>query len=544
MRRIIVLALAAALVAAFAPAGRTDDRAGGLALVRTPGDAQRAYVSSYFDETHNYVPGHVEVLLWPGDATRLDALGYDYEITVPDVAARDARLFAERTPARVALPGPDRSDYRRLPDYNAEMKALADENKDLVELYELPEPTLEGRPVFGVEIAADVGAADGRPTFYVDGVHHAREWPAAEYPMIFAHYLVEGFGKDARITRLLKKLRVVIVPIVNPDGFDYSRESVTGQNMTVDRAVSLPLSAGGLESYWRKNRRSLSGVTVPGLQKNPDAYGVDPNRNYSYHWGGDGSSANQTSQVHRGDAPFSEPETRNVRRKILEDNVTGIITNHTYSRLVLRPWGDTFGDASDEAYLFRLGQRMADAMGGYQNIKGRQLYVTTGTMSDWGYGALGIPSYTFEHGTAFHPPYSGCSSDCVGKQWRGVMKAFLIAADAALQPKLHGILQGTLADRDGTPLRGTLTVSKKILNPLDPDNPLGDKTGGAEKLATSMTATGAFRWHLPASARPHVSRAAADEAYTLKVTVAGRGTRSFTFVLDQGERFDLGIVRF
>jgi murein tripeptide amidase MpaA len=79
--------------------------------------------------------------------------------------------------------------------------------------------------VHGIEIAADVQRNDGRPVFLNMGVHHAREWPSVEIPMEFANDLIKNFGKDPRITDLLQRTRVIVVPVVNVDGYNLSRES-------------------------------------------------------------------------------------------------------------------------------------------------------------------------------------------------------------------------------------------------------------------------------------------------------------------------------
>ena len=82
-----------------------------------------------------------------------------------------------------------------------------------------------GEPIVGVELAADVNRTDdGRPVYLVLGEHHAREWPSGEIAMEFALDLAAGYGRDPRITSLLDRERVIVVPIVNPDGFQVSRE--------------------------------------------------------------------------------------------------------------------------------------------------------------------------------------------------------------------------------------------------------------------------------------------------------------------------------
>ncbi len=539
MRRILVLAVVAGLVISLAPIGRSQKDTLSLIRVKVTGASQANDLMTNYDETHNHSKGSIEILAWPGDVARLEASGYQYEIVEDDVVGRDRALFAEAPAIPVELPGPNRSTYRVLGDYNDELKALAKKNPKLVRLFKAPFKTLEGRTVFGVEIAANVKNQDGRPTFYVDGVHHAREWPAGEYPMIFAHYLVEGFGKSKEITKVLKNERVIIVPIVNPDGFDYSRSSPLAQQSNVDAAHGAGCSLAGCEGYWRKNRRSFTGATVPVAKKNPDAYGVDPNRNYSWLWGGEGASGDETSQTHYGAAPFSEPESRNVQRIVLANNVTSIISNHTYSRLVLRPWGDTFIPSPDARYLTALGAKMAKAMGGYQNIPGRQLYATTGTMSDWGYGTLHVPSYTFEHGTAFHPPYTGCEVNCVEKEWKGVMEAFLHGAKAGLDTEVHGVLKGRVVGAKGP---AKLTITQKKSTPLTTGNPSGKKTF-ADTLKTSLVTgkKGSFTWHLPPSTRPFLTKVSVEK-YTLSISSKG-GNKTLRFPLKPGTRVDLGKIK-
>lgn len=546
MRRMLVSTLAVLIIAALVSPAHPDDRSGGLARVQVDTIEEAAYIAALFDETHRPVPGHVEVYLWSGDAARLDALGYDYDITIEDLAAHDARQ-RQQTPGQIAaMPGPDRTDYRRLADYETEMAELADKRPDLVKLLKLPHKTLEGRDVLGVEIATDVKANDGRPTFYVDGVHHAREWPAGEYPMIFAHYLAEGFGKDAEITRLLKQIRVVIVPIVNPDGFHYSREFILGQQQNADFAHSLPCGAGHCGAYWRKNRRSYTNLTVPVIQQNPDAYGIDVNRNYSYKWGGVGSSNTPIplgDQTYRGASPFSEPESENVRELILSDNVTALISHHTSGNLVLRPWADTQEPTPDERYLAQLGDKMARALGGYRNdtwIRG--LYPSTGNLSDWAYGTLGIPSYTFEHGTAFHPPYTGCTENCVEEQWPEVMKALMHAAWSALDMSLHGVIKGQLVDRRGKAVEAKLRLTKKFSNPLAEESTVEEERW-PEKLDTTLVVYGRFVWHVASSTQPYLQVRGKQDTYELTVTRAGGGTRTFTFVLKKGQVLDLGAIR-
>jgi hypothetical protein len=308
-----------------------------------------------FDETHTvYEDGSLQLLLWPGDLAKLKETGLRFAVEVEDVVARDAAVLnapVVRTAGLALQPG-ERADltYRQLADYEADMRMLADKYKGKAKLIQLPFNTLEGRSVYGLEIARDVERKDGRPVFYNDGCHHAREWPAAEVPIMWAYDLLENDGKDDRITAIMTHVRNIIVPVVNVDGFEYSRKHpmTAAENGTTNTAINTPFGLLTQGSYWRKNKRSLLmsgfGLGVGRLQvvdaQKPgdlDAYGVDPNRNYSYAWGDDtgGTSSSLESGIYRGEKPLSEAETANVAEVLKSVHATAMISHHTSGNLVL-----------------------------------------------------------------------------------------------------------------------------------------------------------------------------------------------------------------
>ena len=330
---------------------------------------------------------------------------------------------------------------------------------------------------------------------------------------------------------MLKKLRVVIVPVVNVDGFNYSREAPVDGN-----------SAVGNAAYWRKNRRSFTGMTLPAPapKLNPDAYGVDPNRNYGYMWGDDigGSSDVPADETHRGDKAFSEPESRNIEKLLLGRPVTALVTNHTSGRLVMHPWGwsDDTTPSADEKIFVKLGEQMADLMDGYQNISAYELYYTSGGSRDWAYGALGTLAYTYEHGTSFHPPYaSGVAI------WDDVLAAYDVAANAAINPRYHSVITGTVLSK-GRKVNATLTLSKKITNPLWPGNPSGvEEIHETFKTSTETGSDGAFSWHVNPSTRPYYE-GGSRETYTLTVKY-GSKTKTFRILAKRGQTVRLGTIR-
>ncbi|MDQ3963533.1 MAG: hypothetical protein M3277_06435 [Actinomycetota bacterium] len=542
MRKLFIAALVACLVAAFAPIGRTDENLLQLVRIKVTSPEQAAYLMTHFDESHNHSADEIEIIAWPGDRAQLDALGYDYRVVVEDLVAR-GRAETAKPKIRVPLPGPDYSDYRVLDDYNREMRELAEKYPKFVKLFELPRPSLEGRPIYGLEIGVDVkdSKSDGRPIFYIDAVHHAREWPASEFTMMFAHFLLEevksGIGSNIgkaslawQVMDALLKARVILVPVVNVDGFHFSRSDPTSLTQPT-RDHTWPTAAGnGFAGYWRKNRRSLTGVTAPVAETNPDAYGVDPNRNYAFLWGDQqGGSANEIySQTYRGETPFSEPEVANVRDIILSRNVTSVVTNHTVQATVLRAGG---GKAPDDDDLERIGQKMAELLLFRNNPTVG--YPTTGTTDDWAYAAIGSYGWTIEHGGSdFHCAYS----ECVQNPTERTMEAFMIALETAIDSRYHSVIKGRVLDG-----QANLTLIKKFKTPLSPGNPLAKKFV-VEKLRYKLQThpNGMFEWHIGPSYRPYEKKA---ESYTLTITAGGK-TKTIEVFVKRGQTLDLGTIRF
>ena len=564
---------------------RVAEEAGNpLQLARVWVTRDNAHLIGELDDTHNvFEDGSVEVLLWPGDLGRLVATGLPYEITVTDLLARDAAIHANAAGRPASLkpqPGETAGEYRTLAEHNADMQMLASENPDICELITLPFKTLQGREVFGLEIAENVAKKDARPVYYNDGIHHAREWPAAEMPIMWAFDLIDSYRRatgeperaysssesdpnDARMRNIVEKTRNIIIPVVNTDGFDYSRSSAINFSLT----GSVPMA--GMQ-YWRKNMRGTRvgeqfvGVNT-GTPQNGfvpttiGAQGIDNNRNYSYRWGGNGSSASQTSATYRGHEPFSEPESRNVQWVHQTYQCLAGITHHTSGDLVLWAWGDTHDDAPDDVLLARVGFACGD-YNGYRPTKSIDLYVTTGTCSDYTYGTFGSVSYTFEHaGASFHPPYGDvvpsfyaanrdalmlmCELVCLEDDDRGFMHA---AVDANVDVKqhlvgdfdenisntdytyignpldLHGrhnsVIKGRVVDADGNGVKALLTNVKDFRNPLSPGNPI-DEADWPELWNSSVETEedGTFFWAVYPTTRPAVEFEGGQETITLRV---------------------------
>lgn len=511
------------------------------------------------DVTHNIREGSADVVLnTVADRTALTKTGLGFTTKIADLAksyrksrAADA-AYAQRLAGASNLPSGERTTYRELADYETEMKALADGNPSVVKPVTLPETTVEGRTIDGVEIAGNVQRPeDGRPVFFIVGVHHAREWPAGEIPLEFAYYLANGYGSDPHITELLDKVRVVIVPILNKDGFNASREAsktyslrdqcneIAGYDNCGDLETVEGVPLGGNAAYRRKNCRGVVfPVGVPCELQN----GVDPNRNYGEGWGGIGATMNPYGQTYRGDGPWSEPETQAVHEYTQTRQVTNLITVHNVAALVLRPPGrHADGLAPDEPRLKELGDQMAAATG-YTSQYGWQLYDTSGTTEDWNYAAAGTFGYTIELGPVdgfFHMPYEQGVVD----QWngagdlagRGMREALMLSLESAANPADHSVISGT------APAGRVLRVRKEFQTMTSPvcqialDDPgvdqcqaEGDPIAVDDFIDTTMVVPkgGKFSWDITPSTRPFVG-ARRDEVVSV--------TREETYSPEDGE---------
>jgi hypothetical protein len=528
------------------------------------------------DVTHHVHDGRADVIV--GNARHAEILreaGFDFKVEIANLTQHYQRSRAADAAftARVrssSLPS-GRTNYRTYDDYQTEMKAIVEnENYEaFAKKIVLPQRTFQGREIQGIEFGAGT-PDDGKPVFLLVAMHHAREWPSAESAMEFARMIAEGYGSDPRITDLLDRTRVVVVPLINADGFISSRGFVDpadlitnqgagngtgmgvnpdlgdpdedGQNcapalgcdftLSVGEAITPP---GGFGAYRRKN---CDGDIPNGGVPCELQWGIDPNRNYGYNWGGPGSSGERFSQSYRGTGPWSEPETKAVHEFSQKRQVTNIMTIHNVAALVLRPPGvSTEGQAPDEDALKLIGDAMGDATG-YTSQYGYELYDTSGTTEDWNYAQQGAFGYTIEMGPVngeFHMPYE----TGVVKEWDGtaagnglgVREAYMIAWEAAANPEHHSVIAGTApAGRTLRLKKDFVTVTKPTcksevgIAPLNsaaiydlyagftgqpfPCAESQDPIEVQDGLETTMTvpASGQFEWHVNPSTRPFVGQ--------------------------------------
>ena len=278
----------------------------------------------------------------------------------------------------LAFPSAD-SNYHDYAEMVAEIQQAAADHPAIFSLFSLGN-SYENRPIWAGKISDNVGTDEAEPEVLFTHHQHAREHLTVEMALYTLGILTNEYGTTQQITDLVNSREIWMVFDMNPDGGEYD-------------------IATGTYRSWRKNRQPNSGSS---------AVGTDLNRNWGYRWGCcGGSSGTFSSETYRGASAFSAPETQRVRDFVNsrvvggKQQITVAIDFHTYSELVLWPYGYTFTDVpsdmtqDDHDVLVAMGQAMA-ATNGYTPEQASDLYITDGTINDWLYGVYRILNYTFE----------------------------------------------------------------------------------------------------------------------------------------------------
>nr|CAD2176100.1 unnamed protein product [Meloidogyne enterolobii] len=261
--------------------------------------------------------------------------------------------------------------------------------------------THEGRQIPLIKIGTNNNLI-GKPAIWIDGGIHAREWVSPAVVLFMIDQLVIGYDTQPLIKQFVDQLDWFIVPLLNPDGYEYSRSSS-------DPEIRL----------WRKNRSPTQCTQInTGLFTPPNTQccqGVDLNRNFDWFFGQVGSSSDPCSEIFAGNFAFSEPETQSVRDFISQQQgrIKTFMTFHSYSQILMYPFGHSLRTyPQDVQELSNVALRAAQAL---QSTYGTKYTVGTGadTLSmknwllcsypasggseDWAKGRMGVKfSFLFE----------------------------------------------------------------------------------------------------------------------------------------------------
>jgi carboxypeptidase T len=333
-------------------------------------------------------------------------------------SARMRAFFANAQGRTNSIPG--YACYRTVEETYGSMDQLAAAHADLVAIdslgpsWQKTQNAATGYAMRALRITnlATAAADPGRPRMVVFGSIHAREYTPAELLARFGEWLVNGYGNDAEATWLVDHVDFRLVLQANPDGRKKAESGIG----------------------WRKNTDATNGA-CSGSATSSHQPGIDLNRNFPFHWNstaGQGSSGTKCNETYRGPSAASEPEAANLVAYVAGTQVGGVYQGgvfpdrraddpnaaspddyagvffdiHSYSQLVLWPWGDTENPAPNTAALQIFGKRLA-WFNGYAPEQSDTLYPTDGATDDNFYGSLGVPALTMEIGTSF---FESCAS--------------------------------------------------------------------------------------------------------------------------------------
>jgi hypothetical protein len=298
---------------------------------------------------------YIDYAVTPPEQAVFDRLGIIYTTIHKDMTA----FYQSRNPTEALMGG-----FYTFPEMEAMMDSFHTNYPAICSQKTSIATTEGGRHLWVFKISDNVDQNEAEPEVFINSLIHAREPLGGQVTMEFARWLLTGYGTDTLATRIVNNYQIYFLPCVNPDGYEYNRQTNPG--------------GGGM---WRKNRRNNGDGT----------YGVDDNRNWRYAWGYDdnGSSPNTNDDTYRGVGPNSEPETAGIQNFLNAHDFTLVINYHTYGNHFQYPWGyyeNGFCPEPDHSYfedtLATYSRNQGFAVGPCWEI----LYIVNGESVDEDYG--------------------------------------------------------------------------------------------------------------------------------------------------------------
>jgi murein tripeptide amidase MpaA len=334
--------------------------------------------------------------------------------------------------------------YYRYDELTRILHAFAEEYPQLVRIESIGK-SYEGRDIWLLTLTNfATGPAEEKPALWVDGNIHASEVSPSAACLYLIHRLTREYGSHEKITRCLDTRAFYICPRVNPDGaewaladkpkiirsstrpYPYDEDPIGGlvtEDIDGDGRM-LMMRIPDPNGNWKKHpdeprlmiRRDPDEVggeyyrILPEgrfdepfdpaiLTIQPKKEGLDLNRNFPSNW------RQEHEQSGAGPYPTSEPEVRAIVDFIAKHpNITGGVTFHTWSGVLLRPYSHQPDDAfpAEDLWTYQKIGAKGTEITGYPNIsvyhdfKYHPKEYISGVFDDWMYDHMGVFAWTVE----------------------------------------------------------------------------------------------------------------------------------------------------
>ncbi|NXI65911.1 CBPA1 Carboxypeptidase, partial [Anseranas semipalmata] len=345
-----------------------------ITLLRALGEQTELQVDFWRDPTK---PGHPADLRVPFPRLQavkifLESHSIPYSILIEDVQQlvdeEKKTMMMSRRLQRSANTF-DFASYHTLDELYDWLDTLVADHPGLVSKIQIGQ-SYENRPLYVLKFST---GGSNRPAIWLDTGIHSREWITQATGVWTANKLAEEYGRDPSVTAILDSMDIFFEIVTNPDGYAFTHSS---------------------NRMWRKTRSINAGSSC---------VGVDPNRNWDAGFGGSGSSSYPCSETYRGPYAHSESEVKSIVDFIRgHGNVKAVISIHSYSQMLMFPYGYKRTPAPDYEELNELAEKAVNDLAAVYGTKYTYgsivdtIYEASGTTVDWAYENGVKYSYTFE----------------------------------------------------------------------------------------------------------------------------------------------------
>lgn len=285
--------------------------------------------------------------------------------------------------------------YHTYQSMLTEILALENSYPGIVDVVSLGKGASGQTDVWAVKVSDNVKREEDEPSAFIAGGIHGNERPGPEVVLYVLNHIINNYGSNGSISKLVDNTQMWFIPITNPDGHN-------------------------------NNRRTNNN-------------GVDLNRDFPSSWN---NYANKAT---------SQPESSAIVNSLNSHHFVLGLDLHTHGQMVMYPWAHTSSPTADHSVFLELGNMIGSAMGGYRvdsiyNLFGRVL----GGSLDYEYGQHGIIALGEELGTSHSPAASTVENLC-----RSNLQPALNFLGRSLKSTLTGIVEDATT---GASLEATIYI--------------------------------------------------------------------------------------